>query len=104
VAPENKYAYDPYGETQGPGNPAGSAAGRNPFRFQGFYHDAETRTYDMQARQYRPDIGRFLTQDRYESSSGDFNLQSRSADPEPVCVRWWEPGESGGVEWSPGTG
>lgn len=76
VAPENKYAYDPYGEAQGAANPATSAAGRNPFRFEGFYHDSETNTYDMQARQYRPDIGRFLTQDRYESSSGDLNLQS----------------------------
>jgi len=30
----------------------------------------------MQARQYRPDIGRFLTQDRFESASGDVRLQS----------------------------
>jgi RHS repeat-associated protein len=36
------------------------------------------RTYDMQARSYRPEIGRFLTADRFESASGDFNL---AADP-----------------------
>ncbi len=30
----------------------------------------------MQARPYRPDIGRFLVQDRFESASGDFALQS----------------------------
>ena len=30
----------------------------------------------MQARPYRPDIGRFLTQDRFEAGSGDFALQS----------------------------
>ena len=47
-----------------------------PFRFQGFYYDSGIKTYDMQARAYRPDIGRFLTSDRYESSAGDFNLQS----------------------------
>jgi RHS repeat-associated protein len=76
IAPENRYAYDPYGESQGAANPTGSAAGHNPFRFEGFYHDAETKTYDMQARQYRPDIGRFLSQDRYESSTGDLSLQS----------------------------
>jgi len=32
----------------------------------------------MRARVYRPDIGRFLTQDRYEAASSDLNLQ---ADP-----------------------
>ncbi len=30
----------------------------------------------MQARPYRPDVGRFLVQDRFESASGDFALQS----------------------------
>jgi RHS repeat-associated protein len=30
----------------------------------------------MQARPYRPDVGRFLTQDRFESGSGDLALQS----------------------------
>ncbi|MGI8728633.1 MAG: RHS repeat-associated core domain-containing protein [Solirubrobacteraceae bacterium] len=30
----------------------------------------------MQARSYRPDIGRFLSQDRYEAASADVALQS----------------------------
>lgn len=39
----------------------------NPMRFEGFYYDSGVKTYDMQARQYRPDTGRFLSQDRYEA-------------------------------------
>jgi RHS repeat-associated protein len=70
------YLYDPYGEPDKP-IPAGTdptetidpglspAAKDNPFRFEGFYYDAGVRTYDMQARQYRPDVGRFLSEDRY---------------------------------------
>ena len=88
VADNEKYEYDPYGEmikrNGDLGEPACGAGGMSaqaceqPFRFQGFYYDSGIKTYDMQARAYRPDIGRFLTSDRYESSAGDFNLQ---ADP-----------------------
>jgi RHS repeat-associated protein len=76
VAANNRYTYDPYGESQGAQAALGAPAKSNPFRYEGFYYDSGIKIYDMQARQYRPDIGRFLTQDRYESSSGDFNLQS----------------------------
>lgn len=82
VKPENKYEYDPYGEldkkpgeTQ-PGDSLGTEAKDNPFRFEGFYQDDGIKTYDMQARPYRPDVGRFLTQDRYEDSKADLNLQT----------------------------
>ncbi len=54
----------------------GEAAKSNPFRFEGFYQDSAIKSYDMQARPYRPEVGRFLTQDRYEESQGDFELQS----------------------------
>ena len=79
------YTYDPYGE---PDNvpPDGQEdevdpglsdnARENPFRFEGFYYDAGVKTYDMRARSYRPDVGRFLSQDRYESAAGDQLLQS----------------------------
>ena len=87
VADNEQYEYDPYGELikgdGDPGEPTCGATGElsdeacdQPFRFQGFYYDSGIKTYDMQARAYRPDIGRFLTSDRYESSAGDFNLQS----------------------------
>jgi len=48
----------------------------NPFRFEGFYYDSGLKTYDMRARPYRPDVGRFMTQDRFEASAGDLTLQS----------------------------
>jgi RHS repeat-associated protein len=83
---ENRYVYDPYGELEkkDPTSPTeaedelGKQAQDNPFRYEGFYYDSGVKTYDMQARNYRPDIGRFLSQDRFESARGDFNLQ---ADP-----------------------
>ncbi len=52
-------------------------AQENPFRYEGHYANSDG-TYDMQARAYRPAIGRFLSEDRFEAASGDFSLQ---ADP-----------------------
>ncbi len=91
VKTQDRYHYDPYGAlqdtsgTKPAGDPAASAektltgdARNNPMRFEGFYYDSGVKTYDMQARQYRPDTGRFLSQDRYEAAQGDLNLQ---ADP-----------------------
>ena len=83
----DRYDYDPYGE-QDRKLPAGDEddpdrglspeAKDNPFRFQGFYYDSGVKTYDMHARQYRPDVGRFLSRDLYASAAGDQALQ---ADP-----------------------
>lgn len=84
VSAADTYHYDPYGGLDRVGilgNLEGglsTAAQENPFRFQGFYYDAGTQTYDMHARAYKPDIGRFLSQDIYASASGDLALQ---ADP-----------------------
>jgi RHS repeat-associated protein len=76
IATADRYRYDPYGELQDAETDLSAAAKENPFRFEGFYYDASVKTYDMQARPYRPDVGRFLTQDRFESGSGDLALQS----------------------------
>ena len=94
IPEKSKYSYDPYGELQSPNNgvtlpeaPPGieldlaeaaldQDAQENPFRFQGFYYDSGVKTYDMQARAYRPKLGRFLTPDRFESASGNLNIQS----------------------------
>ena len=64
------YAYDPYGTLTA--DPGGST---NPFLFQGHHLDRGDQTYDMQARQYRPDLSRFLTTDRFEDASDDLGLQ-----------------------------
>ncbi len=80
------YRYDPYGQLldPDPGDLDGrdaeaeltDAADQNPFRFEGFYYDSGIQSYDMQAREYRPDIGRFLSQDRFQSAGADLHLQS----------------------------
>ena len=89
VAANETYKYDPYGadmtdNTQAPGTPPApppaqstsldQAAQDNPFRFQGFYYDAGVKSYDMQAREYQPLIGRFTTPDRFESGGADYAL------------------------------
>jgi RHS repeat-associated protein len=68
------YEYDPYGAVVNQED-LGATAKANPFRFQGFYYDDATETYDMQARAYRAPLGRFLSSDRYESAYGDLSLQ-----------------------------
>ncbi|HWT94094.1 MAG TPA: RHS repeat-associated core domain-containing protein [Solirubrobacteraceae bacterium] len=78
------YGYDPYGSAVGTNqlesdtleSSLSEVAQDNPIRFQGFYLDSGVKTYDMRARSYLPSAGRFLTQDRFESASGDFNLAS----------------------------
>ncbi|HWT92953.1 MAG TPA: RHS repeat-associated core domain-containing protein [Solirubrobacteraceae bacterium] len=90
AAATETYRYDPYGSAVDANqrehidglvnNDLESArsteAKDNPIRFQGFYFDSGVRTYDMRARSYLPSAGRFLTQDRFEDSTGDFNLAS----------------------------
>ncbi len=85
IAADERYDYDPYGELDrqaltgiDPDDGLSSDAKANPFRFEGFYYDSGVKTYDMQARQYRPDVGRFLSRDTYASAAGD---QALSADP-----------------------
>lgn len=82
---QNTYDYDPYGELDRTPSATGdldaglsTEAKDNPFRFQGFYYDSGVKTYDMHARAYRPEVGRFLSQDLYASAAGDQALQ---ADP-----------------------
>jgi RHS repeat-associated protein len=81
-----RYPYDPYGRLEPtvrtPSDPPSKGEDElatdelkdNPFRFQGFYYDAATQTYDMHARDYRPDIARFLSQDRYADAYRDLTL------------------------------
>ncbi|MGE4427337.1 MAG: RHS repeat-associated core domain-containing protein [Solirubrobacteraceae bacterium] len=75
AAGNDRYQTDPYGAPVGrrEGQLSGDAPG-NPFRFQGFYNDPETGLYDMQARTYRPDQGRFLQEDRYADPAADLAL------------------------------
>lgn len=84
----NRYRYDPYGAARSSlgvsPTPAGSDienqltddAKANPLRFQGFIYDSALKTYDMQARAYRPEVGRFQTADRLEDSAQDLSLET----------------------------
>jgi RHS repeat-associated protein len=71
----DRYVYDPYGDLDAEANSAlSSDAATNPLRFNGFDYDSAVKTYDMRARDYRPDTGRFLQTDRYESPNSDVAL------------------------------
>lgn len=72
----NTYETDPFGAPVGKESDISDEASANPFRFQGFYNDPETGTYDMQARTYQPSTGRFLQQDRFEDPEADLLLAS----------------------------
>ena len=56
-----KYSYDSWGKVlsvTGPG--AGGIGSFNPFRYRGYYYDAETGMYYLKSRYYDPGIKRFI--------------------------------------------
>jgi RHS repeat-associated protein len=73
-----RYSYDPYGSQLSAESGLDGEAQANPFRFQGHYYDPGQQTYDMRARAYLPEVGRFLQEDHYEQAGGDQLLE---ADP-----------------------
>ena len=66
-----RYEYDAWGkviaETDANGNALTGTAATwsqlNPFRYRGYYYDAETGLYYLQSRYYDPEVGRFLNSD-----------------------------------------
>ncbi len=76
------YEYDAYGNilnstgtiTTGDGNKLLKQA--NPFRYAGYYYDEETWMYYLNARYYKPQVGRFITRDIV----ADKNLYQYSGD------------------------
>ena len=57
-----EYAYDAYGNCEVFAD-VGGIASLNPFRYRGYYFDAETGLYYLNARYYDPRLGRFLSPD-----------------------------------------
>ena len=45
---------------------------RNPFRYRGYYYDADTGFYYLNARYYDPETGRFINADGYASTGQGF--------------------------------
>lgn len=66
-----RYSYDAWGKvtaiTDGTGvdisNNVGHVANANPFRYRGYYYDAEIGMYYLQSRYYDPVVGRFINAD-----------------------------------------
>ena len=61
------YTYDTWGKllskTDGSGN---GLAEKNPFRYRGYYYDAEVSLYYVSSRYYDPETRRFVNADKYE--------------------------------------
>ncbi len=66
-----RYVYDSWGNVlhiySGTGTTeitdTANLAKQNPFRYRGYYYDAETKLYYLQSRYYDPEVGRFLNAD-----------------------------------------
>jgi RHS repeat-associated protein len=57
-----EYKYDAWGNIT---SETGTLAGSNPYRYAGYWYDKETGLYYLNARYYKPDVGRFISQDSY---------------------------------------
>ena len=72
------YTYDAWGKnlqiTDKDGNDVSGdpdhIANINPFRYRGYYYDAETGWYYLNARYYDPNVGRFLSPDTILGANG----------------------------------
>ena len=58
------YVYDSWGKVVGTtGSLADTIGAANPFRYRGYYYDAETGLYYLNSRYYDPEVGRFINAD-----------------------------------------
>jgi len=51
---------------------ASTLGAAHPFRYRGYYYDAETGLYYLNSRYYNPEWGRFINADSYGGSMGAF--------------------------------
>lgn len=59
-----EYTYDAWGNILSTtGSLAGTLGNDNPFRYRGYYYDAEIELYYLQSRYYSPEWGRFVNAD-----------------------------------------
>ena len=103
-----KYEYDAWGniisETNATGGTPTSLAQYwseiNPFRYRGYYYDAETGLYYLQSRYYDAEVGRFISSDDHsvisatKNSLTDKNLyvycDNNPVVREDITGRFWE--------------
>jgi RHS repeat-associated protein len=102
------YAYSAFGEVTAYDGAAhvidpGSTGWRNPFLFQGQLYDAPLHAYAMRAREYRPDMGRFLSPDPMGIAGGENLYAFVSAKPlwlnDPFGLSAIHSALSGGMGW-----
>lgn len=63
-----RYSYDAWGVPTVVSDSSGrSIATVNPFRYRGYYYDAEIGMYYIQSRYYNPVVGRFINADEIKS-------------------------------------
>lgn len=63
------YEYDPWGNILSvTGSMASTLGVANPFRYRGYYYDAESGLYYLQTRYYDPATGRVINADGYTST------------------------------------
>ena len=70
------YEYDAFGVERNP-----DTDDKNPFRYCGEHFDLDTNTYYLRARSYRPDSGRFLTEDSIEKTIRKMPNEQEITDP-----------------------
>ena len=64
-----QYTYSTWGELLSvTGSMAATLGQRNPFRYRGYYFDAETGLYYLKTRYYDPETCRFISADLYLST------------------------------------
>ena len=70
-----RYTYDAWGVPTIKEDTSGyNIATVNPFRYRGYYYDAETNLYYLQSRYYDPEVGRFINADEADAISIDDNV------------------------------
>ena len=66
------YKYDSWGKTVSIiGTLAATVGQKNPFRYRGYYFDAESSMYYLQSRYYDPEIRRFISADESDTLKED---------------------------------
>ena len=94
-----KYEYDAWGNiistTDADGDVLNSLSQEwsdiNPFRYRGYYYDAETELYYLQSRYYDAEVGRFINQDSYVSTGTGLLGYNMFAYCDNNPVNGWDP-------------